>query len=287
MQDTAYVQCLQACLPRLGLRWQGFRQVHKQVTKRLKRRLRALQLPDLSAYVSYLESHPEEWTILDSLCRISISRFYRDKDVFDTLCTDVLPRLARCARAQHKQTLRCWSAGCASGEEVYTLKILWHLGVAPQFPDRHLCIIATDADRHVLERARRGWYPRSSMRELPPDWVEVGFARLDNGYVVRDVFREAVYFLEQDIRTALPPGRFDLILCRNLVFTYFAAPVQRDILARIVARLVPGGILLVGKHESLPQDCQHVVAYDAQRGLFQKVAVSPQAQGDPGRPCTP
>jgi chemotaxis methyl-accepting protein methylase len=76
-------------------------------------------------------------------------------------------------------------------------------------------------------------------------------------------------------------------ICRNLVFTYFAAPVQQDILARMVARLLPGGILLVGKHESLPQDCQHVVAYDAPHGLFQKVAVFTTVQGDPGRLCTP
>jgi chemotaxis protein methyltransferase CheR len=273
MQDAAYVQFLQACLPRLGLRWQGFRKVRKQVIKRLKHRLRALQLSDLSAYLVYLESHPEEWSILDSFCRISISRFYRDKDVFDTLRTDVLPRLARYARVRQAQTLRCWSVGCAAGEEVYTLKLLWQLCVLPQFPDMHLGIIATDADGRVLERARRGWYPRSSMRELPPDWLEAGFDRLDQGYVVRDVFREAVCFLEQDIRKELPPGCFDLIMCRNLVFTYFATPVQREILARIAARLLPGGILLVGKHESLPPNGQHIVTYNAQHGLFQKVAV--------------
>jgi hypothetical protein len=77
MRNAASIQFLQTYLPRLALRWQGFRKVCTQVVKRLKRRLRTLQLPDLSAYEAYLASHAEEWVILDSMCRISISRFYR------------------------------------------------------------------------------------------------------------------------------------------------------------------------------------------------------------------
>ena len=115
--------------------------------KRLKRRLRTLQLPDLTAYEAYLASHAEEWVILDSMCRISISRFYRDCGVFEALCKTVLPTLAYAALARQESCVCCWSAGCAGGEEAYTLKMVWHLCLAPHFPALQLGIMAMDADQ--------------------------------------------------------------------------------------------------------------------------------------------
>ena len=118
---------LQWALPQLHLRWQGMRKVRGQVCKRIQRRLRDLALPDMAAYRAYLTNHPEEWRVLDEYCRITISRFYRDRAVFDYLQQTLLPKLAQQAMDQGDPTLRCWSAGCASGEEAYTLKILWEL----------------------------------------------------------------------------------------------------------------------------------------------------------------
>ena len=115
--DADYVRFLQTCLPRLALRWAGFRKVRKPVVKRLKRRLRTLQLPDPAAYLAYLDDHPEEWEVLDGFCRIVISRFYRDQGIFETLRDTVLPTLAHAARVRQVQTLRCWSAGCAAGKK--------------------------------------------------------------------------------------------------------------------------------------------------------------------------
>jgi chemotaxis protein methyltransferase CheR len=271
MTDVECVRFLQTHLPRLGFRWQGFRKVRRQVIKRLKRRLKELQLEDLSAYTAYLERQPEEWMRLDALCRITISRFYRDRDVFEALSQTILPRLAQAARSAASPELRCWSAGCASGEEVYTLKMLWELRVSSQFSDVYLRLIGTDADCHMLERARRGRYRRGSLQALPPEWLTLGFDRCDDCYAVRQRLREGICFVQQDIRQALPEGPFHLILCRNLVFTYFAEPLQRDILERLTRRLAPGGFLLVGKRESLPLHAEDVVAVDQVRGLFQKV----------------
>ena len=92
--------------------------------------------------------------------------------------------------------------------------------------------------------------------------------------MVRQALREGTNFAEQDIRTVLPEGQFHLILCRNLVFTYFVEPVQREVFERIAERLVPGGILVVGKHESLPPPTRQVVAYDEPHGLYQRVPAS-------------
>ena len=269
MSDNAYVQFLRVSLPRFGLRWQGFRKVRGQIIKRIKRRLQALQIQNLAGYAAYLDTHPAEWRVLDEMCRISISRFYRDKGVFATLRQDVLPYLAAPVRAADAHVLRCWSAGCASGEEAYTLCMLWRLCLAERFPDIQLDIMSTDVDPHMLERAQQGRYTWGSLKDLPPHWVEMGFDRCDAYYVVRDTFREGMCFVAQDIRHELPAGPFHLVMCRNLAFTYFVEPVQRVILAQIATRLVPGG--LVGKHEALPSESPDFVPYAARQGLFRKV----------------
>jgi chemotaxis protein methyltransferase CheR len=279
--DADYVRFFHICLPRLGLRWAGFRKVRKQVVKRLKRRLRALQLPHPAAYLAYLDRHPEEWGVLDSCCRIVISRFYRDQGLFETLRDAVLPTLAHAVRARQAQTLRCWSAGCAAGEEVYTLTLLWQLCLQAQFPDLRLHIIATDIDANALARARRGCYEWGSVKALPSRWLEAGLERRDHEYCVRETFREGICFVAQDIRQDLPEGDFDLVLCRNLVCTYFAEALQCKILAQIAERLVPGGVLVLGAHETLPPNDVGLVAYPGHQSMVQKLARVPSPAPTP------
>lgn len=254
MTDPDCVAFLQWALPRLRLRWPGFRKVRRQVCKRLARRLAELGLPDLAGYRDWLDAHPDEWPVLDQFCWISISRFYRDRAVFQFLEQTALPLLAERAVAQGDSEFRCWSAGCASGEEPYTLAILWRLRLAPRFPGLCLRVVATDVDEQAIERARRGCYPASSLKELPDEWRRVAFARSDERLCLKPEYREAVAFQREDVRETMPPGVFHLILCRYLVFTYFEEALQRETLVRIAARLVPGGALVIGGQESLPSD---------------------------------
>jgi len=248
MKDDECVAFLQWCLPRLGMRWPGFRRVRRQVCRRIGRRMAALGLDGTAAYRRLLEARPGEWPVLDGLCRVTISRFFRDIAVFDRLGNDVLPRLAgRCAGE-----LRCWCAGCASGEEAYSLKILWEMGPARQFPGGILSVLATDADPHMLERAAAGRFSAGSLKDVPSAWRERAFVEDGRGFVVRPAFRDGIRFAVQDVRRAAPEGPFHLILCRNLAFTYFAEPVQREVLDRLASRLVPGGVLVLGGHETLP-----------------------------------
>jgi chemotaxis protein methyltransferase CheR len=250
VKDADCTSFLQWALPRLSLRWPGFRQVRSQVCKRLRRRLAALGLRELGEYGALLEIDAGEWRRLESLCWISISRFYRDQGVWRCLENDVLPRLAAQALARGDSRLRIWSAGCASGEEPYTLALLFTMGGVQERCE--LEIIATDADPHLLERARRACYPRTSLRELPRQW-HGAFETSGDEYCLRPEYRTAVRFLVQDIRQACPAGRFDLILCRNLVFTYFDESLQAAIARRLTELLVPGGFLLLGSQESLPE----------------------------------
>lgn len=274
MRSSACVEFLQWALPRLGLAWPGFRRVHRQVCKRIGRRLAALRLPDPRRYRAYLESHPEEWAVLDSFCRISVSRLVRDRTVFDRLAGEIVPELAAAAVARGARELRSWSAGCASGEEPYSLSILWRLALASRFPTLSLRVVATDVDAELLERARLARYRRSSLREVPPAWIEAAFTRSGEFIVLAPEFRTGVAFLAQDVREAVPDGPFDLILCRNLVFTYFDAPLQRRTLERMLGVLRPSGAFVIGLKERLPEGVagEAVGAWVAELGIYRRPA---------------
>lgn len=244
------VAFLQWSLPQRGLRWAGFRKVRRQVCKRLKRRLAELELGDFDDYRARLEADPPEWRNFDDCCHITISRFYRDRGVFDALRRRALPDIAARAAAEGRNA-RIWSAGCASGEEPYTLRILWDLEVADRYPGVSLAIMATDIDRTMLVRARRGCYAKTSLRELPAQLVAQAFDAVGPQYCVKPRHR-GIEFLEQDLQSQAPAGRFDLILCRYLAFTYFAPALQQQVLGRMVERLLPRGYLAIGTHETLP-----------------------------------
>jgi len=253
MRDADCVGFLQWALPHLHLRWPGFRKVRKQICKRVERRLRELGLPDAHAYRSFLEGHPKEWESLDSACRVTISRFYRDRRVFDYLGTELLPGLAELASSRDERSVRCWSVGCASGEEPYTMAILWELSVRPRFPHLRMHILATDVDPHLLDRAREACYPASSLQDVPPEWRSVAFDKAERGYRLRERFRQDVKLAQQDIRKEQPQEGFHLVLCRNLVFTYFDETLQGQVLDAMLTHLEPGGALVIGDRESLPQ----------------------------------
>jgi chemotaxis protein methyltransferase CheR len=269
VDDSECVAFLQWALPRLGMRWAGFRKVRGQVCKRLRRRLAELGLPDLEAYRARLERDPEEWEGLERLTRITISRFHRDRGTFAFLWTEVLPALAAGALERGDEVVRSWSAGCASGEEAYTLVIGWRLS---GFDAAGLHVLATDVDETMLARARRACYPASSLRELPEPWRLAAFAPRDDGRLcLRDGFREAVSLARHDIRAdAVPAGPFDLVLCRNLAFTYFDGAGQRDAAARLAGVLRTGGALVVGKHESVPAQAGGLDPWSAAARVYRR-----------------
>jgi chemotaxis protein methyltransferase CheR len=277
MSDAECVGFLQWALPQLGLRWPGFRKVRRQVHKRLNRRLGELGLAGIADYRAHLETHPEEWPRLDALCRISISRFYRDRSVFDHLRDVLLSALAEAAIARCENQVRCWSIGCASGEEIYTVAILWNERLQSRFPRVRLQAIGTDIDEQMLQRARQAEYPASSLKDLPLGWRETAFTQSGALYILRPEFQRPVEFRQQDIRTGMPAEAFPLVLCRNLVLTYFAEELQRQVIQRIVEHIVPGGFLVVGKHETLPEGMGGLLPHQPDLGVYR--SLEPAEQG--------
>jgi len=237
------VAFLQWALPRLGRRWPGYRKVRRQVCRRVRRRAAELGLGSLAAYRDHLERHPEEWRVLDGLMHVTISRFCRDRGVFEFLRDEVL-----------RPGMRIWSAGCASGEEPYTLALL--CGDAE--------ILATDVDPAVLRGAEAARYPPTALRELAPDLRAQAFSA--DG-VLDPRIRRRVRFMRHDVREPPPDGPFDLVLCRNVAFTYFDDPTQRTTLERIARVTAPGGALVIGAHEALPAGQQAFEPWAPEHGV--------------------
>jgi chemotaxis protein methyltransferase CheR len=252
------------------MRWLGYRRVRGQVCKRVQRRLDALGLAGIAEYRVFLESHEPEWAVLDGLCGITVSRFFRDAPVFQFLGHDVLPALARAARARGDAVLRCWSAGCASGEEPYSLALLWESLPRAGAPRLDLDILATDTDQAVLRRAREARFAFSSLRELPEPLRALGFLVEGQAYVLKPEFRHRVRLSRHDLRAGLPDGPFDLIACRNLAFTYYQADLQVEIARGLRAALHEGGALVLGMHEALPREVGGFRAWSARLHVYRR-----------------
>jgi chemotaxis protein methyltransferase CheR len=270
MNDRDCAEFLQWALPRLRMRWPGFRKVRSQVCKRIGRRIQELGLRRPLDYRVFLDDHPSEWSVLDACCRVTISRFFRDRAVFTYLGQEVLPALAGNVREGNGRELRCWSIGAASGEEPYSLALLWDHMSAPDFPDLTFSVTGTEVDGALAERAKEGCYRSSSLKELPAEWVKSGFISSGDRYCLRDELKGQVSFNIEDIRRGMPRGPFHLVLCRNLAFTYFDEALQREVLDRVVERIVPGGALVIGAHETLPKGGTGLVVWSKQHGIYRR-----------------
>jgi chemotaxis protein methyltransferase CheR len=257
MQDADCTTLLQAVAPRLGLRWRGFRNVQGQVCKRIQRRMKQLGLADVAAYQAHLAAEPAEWSVLEQLCAVTLSRFYRDAAMWQLLRQHALPGAALAAQVAGDAAFRAWSAGCASGEEAYTLSIVWAFEFAERYPELPLRVLASDVGPAVLARARAARYALATLRELPLGWRERAFEPVTaftpgGEWQLRAPLRTAVELRRADVRGELPRESFRLILCRNVVFTYFDERQQGELLERLLTRLLPGGLLVLGQGERLP-----------------------------------
>jgi len=254
-----FAEFLRRVLPPLGL---APKPHHRRALRRkLARRLEGLGLSEWADYAALVERDAAERAALAPLLTVTISRFWRNRAFWECLAEIVLPGL--CAGEEP----RAWSCGCASGEEPYSLAILWR-EVCSQRP---LNLLATDLDPAVLARAAEGLYQAGSLRELPPPLRERYFAQELGGLRLGPEIRAAVTFRRHDLlREEMPEGGFDLILCRNLAFTYFGPRAQVEVARRLAAALRPGGWLAVGRKERLPEGVAGLVPADCP-GLYRKV----------------
>lgn len=270
MDDQDCVRFLQWVLPRLRMRWPGFRKVRKQVCKRIQHRMNELELPDADAYRDYLLAHADEWSVVNHACRVTVSRFNRDRAVLEKLASVVLPALADAETLAAGHRLRAWSAGCAMGEEAYSLVLIWHKRVAGTYSNLDIEVTGSDIDETLLARARRACYAYSSLKALPQPWLRSSFDQQDDEYCLDPRLRSKVQFVHGDIRDRPAMGPFHIVFCRNLAFTYFDTTLQLEMLEYLRGCLVGGGALVTGGHESLPKGLAGFDTWPECRAIYRK-----------------
>ena len=219
------------------------------IERRLQRRMAATGSADLPAYRRYLGQHEEEQAELLRAFLIKVTEFFRDEELYSYLGDRLLPRLVLEAQ-QHDAELRLWSAGCATGQEAYSLAILLAEQLGNELERAGVRIFATDLDASAIEFARSGVYPRTAVEHLPPELLERYFNRTDGEFEVSKRIRSMVIFGEHDLVQRAPFPHIDLVLCRN-VLMYFTTELQRRALHLFAFALRDGGALVLGKSESL------------------------------------
>lgn len=241
-----YESFLEEALPPLGLDPKAHRR--RGLRRRVVRRMESTGTREFSAYLDRIRRDPGERVVLQGLLTVTISRFFRNARMFRVLREAVLPRLAA-----RKDPVRAWSAGCASGEEAFSVRIAWEEMEGEKPP---LTLVGTDVDDEVLSRTARGVYPESSLREVPRELRGKYFApsREPPGMILDERVRRSVSFLRHDLLRDDPPGRFGLILCRNAAFTYFSLPRRIAVADRLAEALENEGYLVLGRTERLPPE---------------------------------
>jgi two-component system, chemotaxis family, CheB/CheR fusion protein len=218
------------------------------IMRRLQRRMVATGSARLTDYIRFLQKNPDEYRRLVSSFLIKVTEFFRDPALFAYLRESILPTLIEEAR-QRGNELRFWSAGCATGEEAYSLAILLCDLLGEELPDFNVRIFATDLDDDAIAFARRGVYPAAVLANLPPDLVERYFIPVNGDYEVRKQLRVLTVFGQHDLGQRASFPRIDLELCRN-VLIYFTPDLQKRALQLFTFSLRDGGYLVLGKSET-------------------------------------
>jgi two-component system CheB/CheR fusion protein len=239
--------------------------------RRVVKRMHTVEVETFEDYLDYLQVHQEEFEALFNTILINVTSFFRDPDVWDYLRAEVLPALL--ADRPASSPVRVWSAGCASGEEAYSIAMLLaeHMGL--EHLAERVKIYATDVDHDALTQARHGSYPARLVADLPPALLDKYFDANGDTFVVHRDLRRAVIFGAIDLIQDAPISRVDLLLCRNTLM-YFNAEAQARILSRFAFSLNPNGVLVVGRAEMLFSHSTLFVPVDLKRRLF-RLSVKP------------
>ena len=220
--------------------------------RRVQHRLRTAGCDNYWDYVSLLNKEPGEYDKLIEALTIKESYFFRDTNVFELLKNEIIPEIIYQKQVDGSNEIRVWSCGMAHGQEAYSIAILLCEALGDEIKDFDIKISATDIDKDALEKAPWGSYDKRALRNLSPHLLFKYFTRVQDRYVVSDRVRVLVDFHRHDIVLGLAKRGMDLVLCRNLLI-YFEKGLQEKAVRNLHSALNPGGFLILGKAETLPE----------------------------------
>ena len=250
-----------------GFDFTGYKRA--SLERRIAKRMQTVGCASFGDYLDYLEVHPEEFGALFNTVLINVTSFFRDTSTWDFLAESVIPDML--ARRDEGSPLRIWSAGCASGEEAYSLAILLAEALGPDVFRESVKIYATDVDEEALAKARQATYTDREIAGVPSAMLEKYFERADTRYVFRKDLRRHVIFGRHDLIQDAPISRVDMLACRNTLM-YFNAETQARILARFEFALNDNGILMLGRAETLMTHTSTFAPVDLKRRISTKLA---------------
>ena len=249
-----------------GLDFRGYKRTSLQ--RRIRRRMEEVGCEDYTEYHGFLEVHPQEYVDLLNTVLINVTSFFRDPESWEVLKKDVVPQIV--ARKAGRGPIRIWSAGCASGEEPYSLAMLFAEAMGTEAFCNRVKIYATDLDEVALNTARHATYAPRDVESVPTPLLEKYFERTSNHYVFQRELRKCVIFGRHNIVNDAPISRIDLLICRNLLI-YLESETQNVVLPRLHYALVNDGILFLGKAETQLARSKMFEPVDLKSRLFRKV----------------
>ncbi|KUL22030.1 chemotaxis protein CheB [Chlorobium limicola] len=237
------------------------------IYRRIERRMGIHQIEKISDYVKYLQENPHEIELLFKELLIGVTSFFRDPSAWDALKTLVIPSIL--ASRPSGGVLRAWVAGCSTGEEAYSLAIVFREVIAELKPAGNfkLQIFASDLDKDAIEKARSGIYPSTISDDVSSERIKRFFEKDDRGYRITREIRETIVFALHNVIMDPPFTKLDILVCRNLLI-YMEQELQKKLLPLFHYSLNPGGTLFLGSAETVGSNAHLFDSIDSKFRLF-------------------
>src|SRR4051794_20920477 len=265
--DPGFENLLLLLRDQRGFDFTGYKRASLQ--RRVSRRMQQLHIATLAEYMDHLQVSPDEYTALFNTLLINVTGFFRDASAWEYLQKDILPGLL--ATKARGETIRAWSAGCASGEEAYSLAIAFAEAMGASEMRERVKIYATDLDEEALAQARQAVYTDQQVAGLPAGYVERYFEQHGRRFAFRPELRRTVIFGHNDLVQDAPISHVDVLTCRNTLM-YLNAETQARVLQRLHFALNDDGVLMLGKAEMLLSHGEYFSPVDLRRRFFRRLA---------------
>lgn len=263
--DESFEALLRYMRDSRGFDFTGYKRT--TLMRRVQHRMTQVGHGAFDEYLDLLQASSEEFSALFNTILINVTAFFRDPDAWEYVATDVIPHIL----AEHgpNDPIRVWSAGCASGQEAYTLAMLLAETLGPEAFRRRVKIYATDVDEDALMSARAASYEPKAVESVPPALLTKYFEQLNGRYVFHKDLRRAVIFGRNDLVKDAPISRVDLLVCRNTLM-YMNSETQRNVLARLHFALAAKGMLFLGHAEMLLSHGDTFAPLNLKHRIFRK-----------------
>jgi len=243
------------------------------VYRRIERRMLVHKIDNIASYVSFLKDNPKETTILFKELLIGVTNFFRDPFVWEKLEENIIPNLI--AKQEVGSILRAWIPGCSTGEEAYSLAIVFKEALEKINPHGgiSLQIFATDLDNEAIEIARRGAYPENIINDVSQNRLKRFFNKTDEGYRVNTEIREMIVFAQHNIVMHPPFTKLDILSCRNLLI-YMDSVLQKKLISLFYYSVNPEGTMILGSSETVGTQNQYFESEDTKLKIYKRTTTA-------------